>query len=179
MLLGCALFNSDDVFIPVAQHKIRFYPTVYSAGSYSYSVEVKSDKNLKILAEKVKLYLNKINYSGMFSAEFLFSKGIYYFLEVNLRNDATMMLSTRSGFNLPHYLCLSCENKKVYYDKYTFKKVYFMDTLLDFRHVFKRNINVFIWLKQFFYSYSYYFDKKDMKPAFYYLFSIVRNKFSK
>lgn len=179
MLQGCALFNSDDVLIPVSQHKIRFYPTIYSAGSYSYSVETESNENLKLLAEKVKSYINKINYSGMFSAEFLFSKGTYYFLEINFRNDATMMLSTRSGFNLPHYLCQSCENKKVYLKKYTFKKVYFMDTLLDFRHVLKRNINVFVWLKQFVYSYSYYFDKKDMKPAFYYYISIIRKKIEK
>lgn len=107
MILGCSLYGGRKVMCPVANRKIRQYPKHVGLGSYSESLAVRQNKALMDLGSKISQYLKEIEYTGLFSAEFLYSQGNYYFLEINLRNDGTSWLSTCSGYNLPDMVCRS------------------------------------------------------------------------
>lgn len=52
----------------------------------------------------VKKIMDVIGYEGIYSMEFIVSKGIPYLLEVNFRADATLYISTAGGCNLPALL---------------------------------------------------------------------------
>jgi predicted ATP-grasp superfamily ATP-dependent carboligase len=46
-------------------------------------------------------FICQYNYHGIYSIEFMYAKNKAYFLELNLRSDATMFISTTNGVNLP------------------------------------------------------------------------------
>lgn len=167
MLQGCSLDDGKTVVSKVANRKIRFYPHPYSAGSYSYSVEIDSDNDLKDLREKVSRYLAAIGYSGLFSAEFLYSKGKYYFLEVNLRNDGTAYLSTRCGCNLPDIYCRHQQGEDVEAVAYT--PAFYMNAIEDFHHVRNGKLLLTTWIRQFFGTRCFsHFNWHDIRPYLYY-----------
>ena len=174
MLLGCSLNGGERVVCPVANKKIRHFPSPTGPGSYSESVEVQQNEVLKTLAAKVALYIQDIGYTGNFSAEFLFCKGIYYFLEINLRNDGTSWLSTCSGFNLPDFVCRSLVGENVSEDGTLFHKMFFMNILADFNNVRERKISLFKWLMQFKHNTCYsHYNPKDLIPFLFYLKSVA------
>ena len=59
-------------------------------------------------------FIERYNYHGIYSIEFMYAKGKAYFLELNLRSDATMFISTTNGVNLPFlwYNSFQIENQK-------------------------------------------------------------------
>ena len=50
---------------------------------------------------KLEAMMKSTGYRGLFSAEFLLKDGVFYFLEVNFRNDGNTYVATASGQNLP------------------------------------------------------------------------------
>ena len=167
MLQGCSLNHGEKVICEVANRKIRFYPHVYSAGSYSYSVQVEGNKELMQLRKLVSHYLERIGYSGLFSAEFLYCKGMFYFLEVNLRNDGTAYLSTACGCNLPDAFCCYYTGKTFNADG--FKTKYYMNAFEDFHHVRNHKLALLKWLQQFWRTKCFsHFNWKDPLPYLYY-----------
>lgn len=172
MLQGCSMEHGKKVVSRVANRKIRFYPNIYSAGSYSYSINIEEDEDLMTLCELTNQYLSEIHYSGLFSTEFLYSKGKYYFLEVNLRNDGTAYLSTACGCNLPDIYCRYLEGKDI--GEITYRPNYYMNMVADFHHVKLHHISFFKWLCQFWNTHCFsHFNKRDVKPYFYYLCSCL------
>lgn len=168
MLQGCSMNHGERIFCKVANRKVRFYPHIYSAGSYSYSVDIEKDKALMELREKVSLYLKEIHYQGLFSAEFLFSKGTYYFLEINLRNDGTSYLSTACGCNLANIFCDSIVGKGIEITNY--HPCTYMDARADFHHVRNGKVKFWTWLGQFLTAGCYsHFNWRDLRPFFYYI----------
>lgn len=178
LFLGCSINGGQEVVSPVGHRKIRFYPTEYSLGSYSRSFLTSSDEEVKELTEKVTTFLKQIAYTGLFSAEFVHCDGKYYFLEVNLRNDATGIISTRCNFNLPDILCRYYSSGEVITpDVATYRERHYMDIVADIHHVVSGKINFFKWLCQLHDAGAYaYFDRKDIKPFVYYLTGIVKSK---
>ncbi len=170
MLQGCSVNHGEKVVCEIANRKVRYYPHTYSAGSYSYSIQVKGNIELMNLCELVSLYLKRISYSGLFSAEFLYSKGKFYFLEVNLRNDGTAYLSTSCGYNLPDIYCRLLNNQVV--ERCTYVPQFYMNVVADFHHVCKRQLTLLTWLKQFNATHCFsHFNKTDVKPYIFYILS--------
>lgn len=176
MLLGCSLDKGNTVVCPIANRKIRQYPRPTGLGSYSESIAVRHQADLEKLSERTAQYLREINYTGLFSAEFLYCKGTYYFLEINLRNDGTSWLSTCSGYNLPDMVCRSFEGKKQE-EELSFKKKYYMNIIADAHYVKDGSIGLFRWIKLFNNMTCYsHMNFKDFRPFLFYLVSIIIRK---
>lgn len=174
MLQGCSMNHGKHIVCEVANRKIRFYPNEYSAGSYSYSVQVEGNTELVKLRELLSQYLKRIGYSGLFSAEFLYGNGEFYFLEINLRNDGTAYLSTSCGYNLPDIYCRYLDGQLL--ERCAYVQQFYMNAIADFHHVCKRHLALFTWLKQFNATHCFsHFNKTDVKPYIFYILS----KFSK
>lgn len=180
MLLGCSLYRGKRVFCPIANKKIRQFPKEVGLGSWSESVEVSGNEDLEQLALKVTRYMKEIEYTGNFSAEFLYSKGKYYFLEINLRNDGTSWLSTSSGFNLPDLVCRSFVDDNVTIEGFVFRKMHYMNIMADIQYVRDSSIKFTQWLKQFnrHTCYSNY-NNHDRSPFWNYIMPIVKHSIFK
>ena len=148
MLLGCSLYSGKRIICPVANKKIRHYPRNTGAGSWSQSMAVASSKELRQLVSKVVLYMQEIEYTGNFSAEFLYANGKFYFLEINLRNDGTSWLSTCSGYNLPDMVCRSFVDNNVTADDCVFQQKHFMNIMLDVNYWIDGTVGLRQWLNQ-------------------------------
>lgn len=175
MLLGCSLDKGNAVICPIANRKIRHYPSPAGLGSYSESIAVQHHEDLEKLTEMTSQYLREIHYTGLFSAEFLFCKGNYYFLEINLRNDGTSWLSTCSGYNLPDMVCRYFEGKKQE-EEQTFKKNYYMNIMADIHYVKDGSISLFKWLMLFKKKTCFsHLNFRDLRPFVNYLFFYFNN----
>lgn len=176
MILGCSIAQGSNILATVAQRKIRFFPNEYNAGSFSKSIKIDDDPSLVDLRMKLSNYMNQIHYTGLFSAEFVFSQGKYFFLEVNLRNDGTSYLSTCCGCNLPDILCKYFNGEKVITIG-DYKPGLYMVNVSDFGNVLKKKISFYTWLKDFKRSTCYsHYNKHDIKPYIAYLISFFNKK---
>lgn len=165
MLLGCSLYGGKKIICPVANKKIRQYPKNTGGGSWSLSVEVAGNEELRQLAARVELYLQEIEYTGNFSAEFLYANGKFYFLEINLRNDGTSWLSTCSGFNLPDMVCRSFVDENVTADNCTFRQRHYMNIMWDVNYWIDGTLSLKQWRSQFNNDTCYsHYNKNDIKP---------------
>ena len=175
MLLGCSLYGGTRVICPVANKKHRHFPEPIGLGSYSESLDIAQNEDLQQLASRVAVYMQKIGYTGLFSAEFLYRGGQYYFLEVNLRNDGTSWLSTCSGFNLPDMLCRAFVDNDVSADSCRFVQTEFMNIKADFNHVRNGRLKLGTWLSQLrkCTSYSHY-NKRDVYPFCIYIWTSIK-----
>ncbi|MBQ6751455.1 MAG: hypothetical protein IJR02_11925 [Bacteroidaceae bacterium] len=172
MLQGCSINHGKKVISEVANRKVRFYPHIYSAGSYSYSVQVEGNKDLMYLRGLVTRYLENVGYSGLFSAEFLYSKGRYFFLEINFRNDGTAYLSTACGYNLSDIYCRSLKGKII--EKMDYKQQSYMNMIADLHHIGK-HISFSEWFKQFRNTHCFsHYNQRDITPYLFYL--IIKRK---
>lgn len=180
LFLGCALDGGKMVYAPVGHRKIRHYPTVYGIGSYSESFFTDEDVKVKNLVNKAQCFMQKINYTGLFSVEFVYSKGQYYYLETNLRNDGTSILSTMCGYNLLDMLCKYFTSESIELSKVQYVPRHYMHFVCDSHHIFRGNVSVCTWLKQLCGAGVYpYFYFRDMKPTIYYFFDLIYHKFER
>lgn len=180
LYMGCSLDGGKEVYAPVGHKKIRHYPTEYSLGSYTVSFLTSEDKNVRRLVDMSKQFLRKINYTGLFSSEFVYSKGHYYYLETNLRNDGTSILSTICGYNLLDMLCRFFSSEKIDLSSMLYKSKHYMHFVCDYHHIVRGNVSATTWLKQLITAGAYpYFYSRDIKPTIYYLIRLVHNKFKK
>lgn len=176
-LLGCSLYRGKKVICPVASKKIRQFPKGIGATCWSLSLEMSGSEELRQLGEKTALYLQELEYTGNFSIELLYAKGKFYFLEINLRNDAISWLSTCSGYNLPDMVCRSFVDENVSADNCAFSQKHYMYVLLDLNYVKDGSVKLLQWLKQFKRDTCYsLYNKNDKRPCFKCLFSILKRK---
>lgn len=165
MLLGCSLYGGKKIVCPVANKKIRHYPKLTGLGSYSESMAVSQHNELQQLASKVGMYLRDIEYTGNFSAEFLYNNGEYYFLEINLRNDGTSWLSTCSGFNLPDMVCRSFVDDHVTDESCLFRKMNYLNIMADVNYFIDGTLTLKQFMKQFKDDTCYsHYNKNDKRP---------------
>ena len=181
MLQGCSLSHGRFVLAPVCFVKTRFCGYGNGYGSYGYSVEVAKDKELSGIARKVANIISTIGYQGLYSAEFLYANGNYYFLEINFRNDGTPIVSTESGYNLPDIYCRFIEGpNSIEMTDTNFCKIYYMH-IDDFMHVLYGDISLFKWVKDVMKKdcYWYMLDRNDLLPFFlYFCFRIKRKLYN-
>jgi len=173
-LIGCSVEGGKVVVIPGVSKVIRPSDTsntgflLYDRLDDSYPVE------------KVKQMLSGMNYSGLFSAEFLRDKnGKDYFLEVNFRNDGNAIAVTAAGVNLPYIWYRSASDQELPVPA-DIKPVYVMPEFDDLALVFRRRISFGTWLKDMRRASCYMeFDKADWKPGFYRVLDMLALLFRK
>lgn len=109
--------------------------------------------------------LSKIlKYEGLWGIELIKQGNDYFFVEINLRNDATTYAMAVAGVNLPMlYL-----KEKTGSDYQPSEKIVEIDAMVefpDFIHVLKRKVNPFSWYKQLKNSQCrYFYNKNDIEP---------------
>lgn len=152
---------NGEVIIPGFIKKMRdrmggtTYATIYPVS------ELPND-----VTESVKKFIEGVHYEGLFGMELIYAKGKYYFVETNLRNDATTYAFGVAGVNLALAYVMAKNGED--YHKETSKelrKINSMVELNDFTHVMKMKVGLFRWLKERKGCESlYFYNKEDMKP---------------
>lgn len=126
------------------------------------------------LIDKSKALIKKIGYEGLFGIEYILSERKYYFIEVNLRNDATCYGVAVAGVNLPLAYVLSKQGTDI--QNIVNGPILVTNAMVEFRDfgfVIERKIGFFKWMRQrngckckYFYSPTdkkpYCFNKKKM-----------------
>ena len=101
-ILGAVLYNGDVVYSGCID-KLR----EGSIGSSAFAV-MADNKVLGDDKQKLQSLLQDSGYTGLFSVEYLYKNRIFYFLEINFRNDGNGYVPTFTGLNLPYLWYSSC-----------------------------------------------------------------------
>lgn len=126
------------------------------------------------MVDQIKQMVQTIGYEGLFGVEFVLRDDEYFFIEMNLRNDATAYILTIAGVNLPYIYYLS--KLGLDYKEYTNREIRIINAMMemrDFWFVLKGNVPFWQWLKELKRCEClYYYNKGDMAP-----FRMARNQF--
>lgn len=151
---------NGNTYIPAYIHKHRD-----TKGGTTYST-VKAISELPInTVEACKTMSSKMQYEGLWGVELIKKNDSYYFVEMNLRNDATTYAINIAGVNLPlmYYhiksgLMTGAPSMKI-------REVNAIVEFQDFIHVLKREISIFTWWKQLKKAECrYLYSPKDVEP---------------
>uniref|UniRef100_A0AB33IXV2 ATP-grasp domain-containing protein n=2 Tax=unclassified Prevotella TaxID=2638335 RepID=A0AB33IXV2_9BACT len=173
---GFAINDGKDVYISLDNQFIR--TTSSSFGNYFY-LERNSHPEL---IDKIQNLIRLTRFNGIFEIEFLVGVDEQlYFLEINFRNSAWIYAYTSCGVNLPYMWAVSTLEGKLNTSSEKITKLPFksMDELTDFKwSVLSGQVNFFVWLRQLWNVDSvFYYNKKDPKPFFSYLFFRLKGYF--
>ena len=146
--LDCIGVRTDNVTIVAgAVQKIRHYPDMIGAGAFGLFRPLNEGE---INIDGLNKFLEKSNYHGPFSVEFLHTKeGKNYFMEVNFRNEGLAQVATDAGANL-HGLYVTGEKISNH-----IKRIYMMNYSIDYLHVKEGRISKSRWWKDFFKTRSF------------------------
>ena len=158
VILGVT-YNQDTV-IPGYIHKHRD-----DKGGTTYST-VKSVHSLPSDLIKSCLKLIKtIGYNGLWGIECIKSDNGYYFIELNLRNDATTYSMKVAGVNLPYLYYQLVANIPIQLNEHQVREINSIVEFNDFNFVLKRKIGLIKWLRQYQSAEcKYFYSKIDPKP---------------
>lgn len=142
VLLGVSA--KGEVLIP---GYIKKYRDVMGGTTYSSTAPI-NDIDAQLVA-KAKQMVMAMHYDGLFGIEFIRSRNGYFFIEINLRNDATSYSLAVAGVNLPlMYYQAMFEDKPLTTESSTVRRIYSMVEMMDFRNVLHRKVGLMRWLKQ-------------------------------
>ena len=131
-----------------------------SYGTITASIPVEVDK------DKIFVFLQSINYYGLFSFEYGLFKDKAYFFEVNLRNDGTSHYFHQLGANLPlAYVYDAAGEDYTTIPTKIIKNGIFINELHDFENVLHRKVSYKTW-KQDIQKASVYkfYNSQDISP---------------
>lgn len=134
-------------------------------GDGSHGV-LKSDFPPYIKPELIEKFMDKVDFYGLFSVEYLVYKGKAYFIEVNWRNDGTSHLFYQAGANLPLLWIESCLGLDVgkISDKIA-PKNFFIDEIFDEENLKRGVVSQKQWKKEREEATVFkYYDKDDLAP---------------
>ncbi len=100
LIIGICDQSSGFHVIPGAINKLKTCQSHFDMGMNCYAFLSKDNLSNEI-ENKVKLFINKISYDGIYSIELMVSNGKPYFLEVNLRTDGCLYIYDGGGVSLP------------------------------------------------------------------------------
>lgn len=158
--IDCIGVRTDEEFyLAGGIRKIRHYPPLIGAGAYGLFQPINCyDINVK----GVEQFVQKANYYGPFSVEFLHKGNKNYFMEVNFRNEGLAYAATAAGANL-HALYIYPEHK---IRKENVKKVYMMNYSVDFLYVKNGDLSFLTWLRDFIRTKCFInINFKDLNPT--------------
>jgi len=157
------LSAKGNVFIPGYSFKHR---EINGGTTFSTIYPIENLKNN--LVEISERYIKEIGYEGLFGIEFVGEKGKFYFIEINLRNDATCYSLAKAGMNLPFIYWAICNNHNC--QKELAKQIEVTASMVEYtdvRNMFYRKISLWKWLKDLYSSKcKYIYDSTDLKPFF-------------
>lgn len=153
---GVALPCGDSIICGEIQ-KIR----IRGNGSTVFGIYKPDNSQGKYL--RIKEFIKKSGYQGIFDIEFLKNDDGLYFIECNFRNGAYGYAVTYAGFNMPGVYQKACLNQEI---KLTsLKKIVFMEERSDFLNVLEGSISLWYWLRDVFSTDVFLFwNRKDIKP---------------
>lgn len=177
VLVGLSM--SQEIIIPAVVKKIRD-----SDGGTDYASIHPINSIPKDFIDKCKLFIRTIGYEGLFGIEFIVSNNEYYYIETNLRNDATAYSVAIAGYNLIGSFIKYSLNNITDFSQPCIKDIYSVVEFRDFDNVLHGKINLFKWLSQVRKSKcKYFFDSNDLAPFLINLkmktISIIRAAFHK
>ncbi len=173
LLDGVAM--GSDFCITCAIKKQRQYP--WGLGGFAFG-ETIPNYGAFIDKKVLSTFISRIDYRGIFSIEFIVKDNVPYFIEINLRNDATSYLSTKLGGNMPDIWVKSMiRGQLVVNSDLIQKKKYIGNALRDFENVRNNNLLFSKWIFDFLKSKADSFlSLSDPAPCFKYFKSILFNR---
>lgn len=151
----------DNVIIPGYIEKIREI-----TGGTTYSKVRSLDSLPPEVVIRAESLIHKVNYSGLFGIELIQVGNKYYFIELNLRNDATTYSFVYGGVNLPYLYNDFISNNRIQHPALLQRSDYFsIVENRDFVFVTGFNMTFGQWIKSLKVSSCRYFaDPKDNVP---------------
>lgn len=163
-LVGLSCEQGKTVFIPSVIRKIR-------DDMHRQSVVLRMDSlaDYPLLnLEQVHSFIQALGYEGIFSVEFLYRAGTYYFLEVNLRNDGCGYFYTAAGANYPRLWVRYCQGHDLSGEiaGIRVKTPYYLSAFDDIKNMLEGKVSFFVWLRDLLRSDVFFcFDLRDPLPA--------------
>lgn len=149
-------------------------------GGTTYSSVKKHNVNTRLLVSYAEAMLREIRYEGLFGLEIMFDGKDYYFIELNLRNDATCYSIAVAGVNLPVLYIESLSDNYQDWDVNSITEINSIVENKDFSYVLKRKIGFFQWINELKKAKcKFIYNKKDKKPFFACFFEQLTNKIIK
>lgn len=158
-MMGFSL-PDGTVKIPCIIRKIRSHPL--KQGSLSYGIV--ENHIAGVCRDKLKAFVQKTGYIGIFDIDMMVCNDTAYFIEINYRNGQNGYVPTAAGYNIHANWFRGMQGKAVE-DEHTLEQLYYMDEHNDYKHVFEGAISLRTWLAQRKQAsvFSMY-HKKDIKP---------------
>lgn len=153
-IVGFSMHHGNDIYVPAVVRKIR--DTIRRQSVYIRLDDIAVYPNLGV--EWIKSFINEIGYEGIFSIEVICRKEKYYFLEMNLRNDACGYLYTAAGINYP-LLWVLCNGGKTLRDlklSFTGKTPLYLMHENDLYNLWEGKVSLFCWLRDFWRSGAFF-----------------------
>lgn len=135
----------NNLVIPAYIHKCR----ETKGGTTFSSVKAIGELPQDVLAT-CKDIIKAMNYQGLFGIELIRKGNVYYFVEVNLRNDATTYAVCVAGCNLPLAYWKLCNGVRI--ESVPFNEVRQINAMVeyeDFNFVLKRKVSLIRWIKEY------------------------------
>ena len=162
--------TEKGMFLAGGIKKIRHYPPLVGAGAYGLFQTI-GHYNINI--EGLIKFLNKANYYGPFSVEFLHKGDKNYFMEVNFRNEGLAYVATAAGANL-HALYMHPETE---INTEKIHKIYMMNYSVDFLYVKNHELPFFTWFRDLLRTRCFInVNFKDLNPTFHYYWDKIKFK---
>lgn len=119
-----------------------------------------------IKADLIERFMEKVDFYGLFSVEYLVYKGKAYFIEVNWRNDGTSHLFYQAGANMPLLWVKSSLNEDIDDVSATVApQSFFIDEIFDEENIKKKVISREQWKNERETATVFkYYDQDDMAP---------------
>lgn len=155
--------HGNNVLIPAGIHKLR--DGLYEQGIFMRLDPIEDFMGLDV--EKLKLFIKKIGYEGIFSIEFLCKDNAYYLLEINMRNDGCGWLYTAAGINYPYLWIKYSEGKLTQdiIDSVKLKNHVYLMHENDMYNLVKGKVSLWQWIKDFHKTKAFYIaNSKDPVP---------------
>lgn len=155
------------IIIPGYIEKIREI-----AGGTTYSKVHSLDSLPAELINSAKELVHRVNYTGLFGIELIQVGSTYYFIELNLRNDATTYSFVYGGVNLPYlYWKLIIEESYQFDDRIKRTEYFSMVENRDFRFVLNNKVSIFRWVQTYYNTRCRYVYERNDKRIHLIIFS--------
>lgn len=160
LVYGCRT-KDGDVIIAGGLVTDRF--AVGQGSSYGVVSETVHES---IDVNKIKQFLNEIDYVGLFSFEYGLMDGEAYFFEVNLRNDGTSHFFFQAGANIPlAYVNSSFDRDYGSVPTKVKNTCNYMDEIFDVSNVLIGNVSLKKWKQQREHTKAFkFYDSSDLLP---------------